>query len=182
MLPIFLYFSSTMSLPKAFATPEDYFEACFDFFTKYKFILDGPNTDILINKTLNNIDIPDLQCLDVYDENFTLNGLKDIEYFKDFCTALERLSVLYGDVEERTNNIELEAPVGPKKKYEVITLAKEVEDICYIYGCDTVIDVGSGLVSCDDLFYFISPTIILPLASPARYLSQIFLRVSSSRQ
>ncbi|KAL0809492.1 hypothetical protein ABMA28_011039 [Loxostege sticticalis] len=142
-----------MSLPKAFATPEDYFEACFDFFTKYKFILDGPNTDILINKTLNNIDIPDLQCLDVYDENFTLNGFKNIEYFKDFCTALENLSVLYGDVEERTNNIELEAPVGPKKKYEVITLAKEVEDICYIYGCDTVIDVGSGLGYLDQMFY-----------------------------
>ncbi|XP_028164941.1 protein RRNAD1-like [Ostrinia furnacalis] len=142
-----------MSLPKAFASPEEYFEECFDFFTKYKFVLDGMNTDILINNTLDNINIPCLEFLDVYDENFTLHdGIND-GFVRDFCMGLERLNVSYGEVKERANSVDLEAPVGTKKKYEVATLAKEVEDLCYIYGCDTVIDIGSGLGYLDQIFY-----------------------------
>ncbi|KAH9632556.1 hypothetical protein HF086_012363 [Spodoptera exigua] len=139
-----------MSLPPHYETPEEYFKECLQFFRDYQYLFSYPNTDILIHRILEKIAIND-EDMQVFDENFDITAVED-DYLAIFFVNLKKMQVCYEDVEE-VLDAGVNMAVSPKKKHEIIYLAKEIEEMCEQVNCDTVVDFGSGLGYLDQLLF-----------------------------
>lgn len=134
-----------MSLPSSFSTPIDYFKECLTFFDDYQFLYNCPNTDLLVNNVLDQINIENLENIDIFDKHFDIKACRET-FLDDFFTKLDKFTVVY-DVFERVCDGAVDAPLSAKKKHEIEHLVKEIEDMCEHSGCETVVDFGAGLVS-----------------------------------
>ncbi|CAG4964178.1 unnamed protein product [Colias eurytheme] len=135
-----------MALPVSFQDPEDYFDECFEFFIEYEYLYNFPNTHLLITDTLNRIDIDGLEDIDIFARNFDPFKCQLNDYLNNLIQKLGRLRNESSKFEEDGNlDMYVEAPLGPKKKHEIMYLAKEIGAACKDVGCETVIDFGSGL-------------------------------------
>lgn len=137
-----------MSLPLTYDHPTRYFEDSLSFFRQYQRLYNFPNTDVLVNKILDEIEVEKLENLDVFGKDFDLSTEANNDGFlNDFFTQLKRLTVRYDDFnEDEYLESKVEVPVSPKKRHEIVYLVKEIANICEESGCDTVVDFGSGLV------------------------------------
>lgn len=136
-----------MTLPEHFATPEDYFEECHKFFDEYQGLYNFANTEILVRNVLNHINMQGLENLEIYEENFDLQLVND-EFLNRFFEKLNRLKAYHDDfIEDKDLEDIFDVPLSPKKKHEIVYLAREIKNSCEHTGCDTIVDFGSGLVS-----------------------------------
>lgn len=135
-----------MSLPVHFESYEGYFEACTQFFGEYQNLYNFANTDVLVKGIIDDIFIDNFEEIDVFEHDFDLRSeTEDVAVYNDFFNKLDNLRANYNNVEANTE-YEINAPLGPKKRHEIICLAKEIRRLCDNIGCDTVVDFGSGLV------------------------------------
>ncbi|KPJ10607.1 Uncharacterized protein C12orf26-like [Papilio machaon] len=142
-----------MSLPGHFDSYEGYFDACTQFFEEYENLYNFANTDVLVKGIIDDICIDNFKDVDVFEPDFDLRSeTEDIEVFNDFFNKLDKLQVEYNNVELNTE-YKINAPLGPKKKHEIICLAKEIGRLCDNIGCDTVVDFGSGLGYLDQVIF-----------------------------
>lgn len=136
-----------MALPASFVTPEEYFEESLRFFKEYQDLYNFSNTEILVKNVLDYIDIQDVENLNIYDENFNLEIIDD-HFLKTFFKRVRRLRVHQNEFAGDTALEDIfDVPLSPKKKHEIVYLAKEIKESCVNIGCNTVVDFGSGLVS-----------------------------------
>lgn len=133
-----------MSLPQNFKNAEEYFEECLKFFQEYQYLFNYPNTDILIHNILDKITINDEE-IEIFDKYLDLSTIAD-DFLSTFFMELKKLQVFYQDIQEDALECSMNVPVSPKKKHEIIYLAKEIKGVCENVGCDVVVDFGSGLV------------------------------------
>ncbi|XP_031770315.2 methyltransferase-like protein 25B [Galleria mellonella] len=145
-----------MSLPNVFDKSENYFEECLTFFNEYQYLYSCANTDILVNNILEEIQVENLDDLDVFDKKFNLKDSEGV-FLNKFFNKLERLSVAHNTfIDDSSLSETIDAPLSPKKKHEIIYLAKEIRDVCEESGCDTIVDFGSGLGYLDQRLFDIS--------------------------
>ncbi|KPI96698.1 Uncharacterized protein C12orf26-like [Papilio xuthus] len=142
-----------MSLPEQFNSYESYFDACTQFFEEYQNLYNFANTDVLVKGIIDDIRIDNFKDVDVFEHNFELRSEgENIKLFNDFFNKLDKLKVKYNNIEIDTE-YKINAPLGPKKKHEIICLAKEIGTLCNNIGCDTVVDFGSGLGYLDQVIF-----------------------------
>lgn len=138
--------SGAMSLPSYFDTAEDYFDYALKFFQQHQHLFNFENIKVLTLDIIQKVDIENLD--EVFDGEFTLDVARQNTYLNEFLDECGRIS---RNVEEfiRDDDLEQEysVPLTPKKKHEIVYLAKEIDSICKDTNCDTVVDFGSGLVS-----------------------------------
>lgn len=136
-----------MALPPVFHDqPEEYFEECLKFFEEFQHLYIVPNTNLIVKNVLDSIPIRGLENVDVFEAGFDLSKNINNNYLRNFFSKIKRLKISYTDFEDENLDFLTEVPLGPKKKHEIVYLAKEIDVICKEIGCDTVVDFGSGLV------------------------------------
>ncbi|RVE48743.1 hypothetical protein evm_006517 [Chilo suppressalis] len=153
-----------MSCPPSFESAEQYLEECTQFFKEFRHVFCHQNNEVLVHHVLDNIDVCNIESVDVFDKKFDITSLiTDDDYLNRFFSTLDRLKVNYEDVEEKDFDEDLEAPLSPKKKYEILNLVKEVVNLCENNNCDLLVDFGSGLGYIDQLIYDIADYKVLGL-------------------
>ncbi|KAJ8707287.1 hypothetical protein PYW08_011421 [Mythimna loreyi] len=140
-----------MSLPQYFENPEEYFDESLKFFQEYDYLFSNPNTDLLVHNILDRITIKD-EDIDVFNKDFDLSSTDD-QFLSEFFNKLKKLQVFYDDIGDNSLENNINVPVSPKKKHEILFLAKEVKEACERVGCDVVVDFGSGLGYLDQLLF-----------------------------
>uniref|UniRef100_A0A1E1WKS0 Methyltransferase domain-containing protein n=1 Tax=Pectinophora gossypiella TaxID=13191 RepID=A0A1E1WKS0_PECGO len=146
-----------MSLPAHFETPEDYFKESIQFFRQYERLFNFANTEILVHKILDLIIIEDAHFKDVniFDKDFDLpKNSDDNEFLRTFFERIGKFKVDHKEIVTDVdfgNNIDV--PVSPKKKHEIVYLANELKKVCEENSCEIVVDFGSGLGYLDQLIY-----------------------------
>ncbi|XP_052742792.1 methyltransferase-like protein 25B isoform X2 [Bicyclus anynana] len=141
-----------MALPSCFEGPEEYFEQFYSFLKKYEYLYNFPNTDLLVNNSLEKIEI-DFEEIDVFND-FDIRNLK-CEYTKDIIENLNKLGVRYEEFkEDESLEFLIDVPLSEKKKHEIAYLANEINNFCEIVECcDTIVDFGSGLGYLDEQLF-----------------------------
>ncbi|CAK1548770.1 unnamed protein product [Leptosia nina] len=153
-----------MSLPASHKCPQEYFEECLNFLIEFEHLYNFPNTDILIENTLDKIDIRGLEPVDVLDESFTLANFLCNDYLNNLFFKLNRLEINNMEfVADTDSELLVEAPISQKKKHEIFYLAKEIGRICKDVNCNTVVDFGSGLGYLDQQIFMSNRLNVLAL-------------------
>ncbi|CAG9794132.1 unnamed protein product [Diatraea saccharalis] len=155
-----------MSFPSSFESAEKYLDECTAFFKEFRYVFCHQNNEVLVKNVLDHINVCNFESVDVFDKNFDITRLiQDDDYLKRFFFTWDRLQVHFDDVEEKDFDNDIEAPVSPKKRYEVLNLVNEVVNICENYNCDLLVDFGSGLGYIDQLIYDVADYKVLGLES-----------------
>ncbi|CAH2056586.1 unnamed protein product, partial [Iphiclides podalirius] len=143
-----------MTVPPHFSSYEEYFEQCTAFFEEYQSLYNFANTDVLVKSVLGSIPIDNLNGVDVLNEGFDIRRAAESSvYLSGFFNKLDKLQANYEFIEEHNEEYTTDVPLGPKKKHEILSLAKEIEKLCSRTGCDTVVDFGSGLGYLDQVIF-----------------------------
>ncbi|KAL4710347.1 hypothetical protein ACJJTC_003744 [Scirpophaga incertulas] len=160
-----------MTYPPEFASVDIYLEECVQFFKKYQYIFCYQNTDVLVENVLANISVSNLGDLDVFNADFKIEDLRaGDEYFDEFFAKLDKLKVLLDDVDMNEYDYDFDAPLSPKKRYEIVNLAKEVGDLCEASNCDIVVDFGAGMGYLDQILFKLKGYKVLGLDSNRNFL------------
>jgi hypothetical protein len=143
-----ILFQSKMSMPSSYNNPGKYIEECLMFFKEYHYIFCYPNTDILVKKVLSNIQAGNLSGSKIFLKSFCLSEFtaKD-KYLKKFYDKIKKLSVDIPKSEPRPVEELFDAPLSPKKRYEIVNMVKEIGTLCIGSRCELLVDFGCGLVS-----------------------------------
>ncbi|CAF4832499.1 unnamed protein product [Pieris macdunnoughi] len=134
-----------MALPTAFHEPHEYFEECLKLFEEYQHLYIFPNTDLIVKQVLENISVQGLEHVDVFDESFDLSKNICNDYLRNFFLKTRRLKIRYSEFQEQNLQFFIDAPLSLKKKHEITYLSEEIDVVCKMTGCETVVDFGAGL-------------------------------------
>lgn len=138
-----------MALPTKFQNGDQYFECAANFFKAHQNLFNFPNIRVLTLNILDNINVGFSE--DVFDASFNLNKVKDDCFINEFLNNCELLSGGFGEFCRVGDLADVEVPLGPKKKHEIVHMTKEIMNLCIESDCNIVVDFGSGLGYLDQL-------------------------------
>lgn len=146
---------------------ENYFENTINLFDEFQWLFKYPVTKILVENFLNKF--PDdwlqvLRQLTTEELNDLVNGKfvnenwpPSLVSFVNKCNIINKLPhppTLPPKLSEQLPNA-FKTGLSQKKQYEILNLAKLINDKCLEYNIQTIVDFGSGLVSKSLLFIYL---------------------------